>query len=495
MHVCIHRWLVSSLAAALVWSGASIAMAQYGPNMPTDPGYAPVYNGVESQMVSNNSSADKEKDLAARVKDLESALKKIKDKEAADKKKAENAPTVKIGGFFFADSTWFGQNAASRGSVLGDAQDTTYFRNARLSAEGEYWVTYYKMEIDFSGRSDLTTGTQSAGTAHTHPVSGVQQTICRDIYVGVKELPLLGRVQAGHFKEPFGLEELTSDKYLTFTERGLTGAFTPARNMGVMATNNYLGENGTWAAGVFRTMGDTPPYLADDRGFYAGTGRITWVPWYDEASDGRGVFHVGAAYSYRDFSNTSVRVSQRPETGVGPNVVDTRISGVETLTAVADEHLFGLETAFVYGPFSVQAEYMNATFQRTGALRDPNLSAGYVYTSFFLTGENRVYQRTTGTFSRVRPISNFFRVRQEDCTIGTGPGAWEIGYRYSFANLDDTQAAIFGGYASDHTLGINWYLTPYTKLMAGMVHSNDSLQNNGINTFINTYTLRAAMEF
>jgi phosphate-selective porin OprO/OprP len=367
---------------------------------------------------------------------------------------------------------------------------------------------YYKMEIDFSGRSDLTTGTVATHThtdpqggitgaagSHSHTVAGVQQTIFRDFYLGVKDLPYLGRVQVGHFKEPFGLEELTSDKFLCFTERGLTGAFTPARNMGVMAINNIFGENATWAAGLFRTMGDTPPYLADDRGFYSATARTTWLPWYDEATDGRGLLHVGGAYSYRDFADSSVRISQRPEVGAGPNVVDTRIAGVDALTRVTNEHLGGVEAALVYGPFSLQSEYMTAIFQRTAGLQEANFSGGYVYATFFLTGENRVYRRQTGTFDRIRPNTNFFRVRADDCTIETGWGAWEVGYRFSFVNLDNAAAAVYGGYAADHTIGVNWYLTPYMKVMADYVRSNASTQNNGPNVWIDAFVLRAAIDF
>lgn len=494
MHVCFHRWLASLLAATLALSGTSLALAQYGPNMPTDPGYAQLNTGVESQMVSSNYSADKEKDLAARVKDLESALKKVNDKAAADKKKAEGAPTCKLGGFFFVDSDWFGQNAVSRASVLGDAQDTTYFRTARLSAEGEgFGVMFYKIELDFAGRTDFATGAASAGGAHTHPVSGIEQTLWKDVFVGIRELPLLGRVAVGHFKEPFGLEELTSDRFTSFMERGLTSALTPSRNIGVGAVNNWLGENATWAVGCFRTLGDAPPYLADDRGFYAGTGRLTWLPWYDEASDGRGLLHVGGAYSYRDFSNSSVRVASRPESGAGPNVIDTRISGVDTLTNVADEHLVGAEAAMVYGPLSLQAEWINALYERTGNLQDPTFNGGYFYCSYFLTGEHRPYRRSTGVFDRVKPYTNFFRVRTSDCSVETGCGAWEVLYRYSYLNADS--AGILGGYASDHTFGVNWYLNPYMRLMANYVHSNDSLRNNGPDTYIDVLMVRAAVDF
>lgn len=496
MHGWTNRWLACLMAGAMVCA-ASAAWAQDGafPVGPTDPAYAVpgapygMAAEVPATEANYNNAMLGEKDLAKEVAELKKTVKKLTDSADAAKKKAAAAPTVKFGGWFNFDSTWFGQNAASI-AALGNGQDTTYARSARINMEGEYGVTYYKAEYDFAGRNDYTTGAPSAGAAHTHTISSVETTPFKDVVLGVKDLPFLGKFQGGHFKEPFGLEELTSDKYLTFTERGLTSTFTPSRNIGVMATNTWAGERGTWAVGAFRTMTDIPPYLADDRGLYAGTGRVTFTPWFDENSDGqRGVWHLGAAYSYRDLGNYTQRIRSRPETAVGPYVVDT----VATLTNVVNENMFGLETALVYGPLSFQAEYIGASFNRSGGLGQPYMTAGYAYVTWFLTGENRVYQRATGTFTRVKPHTNFFRVRTEDCSIETGWGAWELGYRWSFINLDNS--GILGGYASDHTFGATWYLTPYMKMMAGLVHSDDSLQNNGPNTFIDTVTLRGFVEF
>jgi phosphate-selective porin OprO/OprP len=498
MYGCLNKALQVCALAGLLACSASAAWGQNGA-FPADPAFATAndqYGTAASVPAAeanyNNTSMLGEKDLAKKVADLEKTVKKMTDKAAADKKKADSAPTVKFGGWFMVDSTWFGQDAASI-AALGNAQDTTYFRNARINVEGEYGVTYYKMEYDFTGRNDYTSGAASAGAAHTHTISSVETTPFKDLILGVKDLPFLGKFQGGHFKEPFGLEELTSDKYLSFTERGFTSTFTPSRNVGVMATNNWAGENGTWAVGAFRTINDIPPYLADDRGLYAGTGRVTFLPWYDEATEGRGLWHLGAAYSYRDLGNYTQRVRSRPETGVGPYVVSTQIGAVDSLTNVVNENMFGLETALVYGPLSFQAEYIGATFNRSGGLGQPYLTAGYAYVTYFLTGENRAYQRSTGTFARVKPFTNFFRVRTEDGSIENGWGAWELGYRWSFINLDDS--GILGGYASDHTFGVNWYMTPYMKMMAGLVHSDDGLQNNGANTFIDTVTLRGFVEF
>ena len=76
---------------------------------------------------------------------------------------------------------------------------------------------------------------------------------------------------------------------------------------------------------------------------------------------------------------------------------------------------------------------------------------------------------------RVKPFENFFRVRTCDGNVATGLGAWEVGYRYSTLDLNDFAAGVRGGVVQDHTLGLNWYWNPYTRVMFNYVHSNSEL--------------------
>jgi phosphate-selective porin OprO/OprP len=132
----------------------------------------------------------------------------------------------------------------------------------------------------------------------------------------------------------------------------------------------------------------------------------------------------------------------------------------------------------------------------------------YAYASYFLTGENRNYNRKNGCFDRVRPFTNFFRVRTCDGDVASGWGAWEVGYRVTYVDMLDglpnaTTAATVGlGRATDQTIGVNWYLNPYTKVMANYIFTTfDRYDNlNGVTTFVpnhtvNTFEMRAAFDF
>ncbi len=93
---------------------------------------------------------------------------------------------------------------------------------------------------------------------------------------------------------------------------------------------------------------------------------------------------------------------------------------------------------------------------------DLQFHGGYFYVAYFLTGEYMPWDRETGTLERVVPYENFFSVRDCDCNVRRGLGAWQIAARYSYADLNDQN--ITGGDGSSFTLGLNWLWNPYTRL-------------------------------
>ncbi|MGH8579986.1 MAG: OprO/OprP family phosphate-selective porin [Gammaproteobacteria bacterium] len=120
--------------------------------------------------------------------------------------------------------------------------------------------------------------------------------------------------------------------------------------------------------------------------------------------------------------------------------------------------LFGGELAGIYGPFSVQSEYIRADVDReTGG--DPGFNGYYGYASWFLTGESRNYKADKGVFD-ILPLKPF--------SLKTGGwGAWEVAVRYS--NLDLNDEGVRGGEIDDLSFALNWYPNPYVRLMANYV--------------------------
>lgn len=466
MYRRLYDWLNRILALALLCSMPTMANAQYNnAATPTDErnAFAPDSNTIpftqatttDAYAVSNAPANDV--DLAKRVADLEKALKKNEDKAKADKAAAALVPSVKLSGRFQWDTDTFQQNATSI-ATAGDALNGSEFRRFYLAASGSMFDVFdYKAEVDLV-------------PSHVS---------WKDVYVQIHDLPLMQNARVGHFYTPFGLETETSDLNTVFIERSFIDALggIGSRHVGGMAFGNAFDERSCWGIGAFATQkNEAPPTFPvtgfDDDASTAIYGRMTYLPWYDEATNGRGLWHVGisgesgAIPSIRTAGTTRYSLSAKPEANLAPLVVNTgNIADANHVNAV------NAETAFVYGPFSVQAEYEWINVHRT-ANPDPTFNGGYIFVSYFLTGENRVYLKKTGTFGRIVPYGNFFRVRTEDGFIQTGKGAWEVAYRCSYLNLND--AGVFGGHVVDHTVGLNWYLSPYTKLMFDVVHSDAS---------------------
>src|SRR5439155_21414069 len=87
-----------------------------------------------------------------------------------------------------------------------------------------------------------------------------------------------------------------------------------------------------------------------------------------------------------------------------------------------------------------------------------------------VTGDHRGYDRRLGRYDRPKVLQNFFLVRGDDCDTAWSLGAVELMYRYSYVDLQD--ATVEGGRLGEHTLGVNWYLNPNTKIQANYLISS-----------------------
>jgi phosphate-selective porin OprO and OprP len=360
--------------------------------------------------------------------------------------------------------------------------DGVALRRARLGIEGTFFkVTDYKFEYDFTRGNGLNAG-------------GVTDAFIR--YNFSKPFS----VKVGAFKEPFSLEEATSNRYLTFIERNM-GVNTFVDNLNTYKLGigaNYAeerwqigtslqteGVGGYNAYGNNSLTGSTGSAINTNGGVNRNGGggdtgweanaRLTGLPWMESKTK---FLHVGASGSYIDinnnyksddsFSNGGIIFAN----GIGDNVDRTSILNTGNLTKGANgaadsfqaDHLtrFGAESALVYGPFSAQAEYIQTNVSGPG-YDDVTLDGYYGYMTYFLTGESRSYKSKTAAWDRIKPNHNF--------DMKGGWGAWEIAAGYDYMNL--INGDINGGRASTAKLAINWYLNPHVRFMANYIHALD----------------------
>jgi len=333
-----------------------------------------------------------------------------------------------VGGRFHADWGFFTEDEGLN-DAFGGFEDGAEFRRARLMIEGlVYEQVEFRAEYDFAGG----------------------ETTFKDVYLGLVDLPYVGGVRVGHFKEPFSLDEMTSSRFITFMERALPNALVPSRNMGAMLHDAAFDQRLTWALGTFRDTDDFA--ISQDDGGWGVTGRVTGLPWY--ADEGRSLVHLGIGASHRDPGDDVVRLRSRPEAHLAPNVVDTGTFDATTFDR------FGGEAAMVQGPFWAAGEYLHGLAAGDGPGRD--FGGYYAQAGFFLTGEHRPYKQ--GAFDRVRPRRPFLSGDQR------GPGAWEIAGRWS--SLDLNSGAVRGGSVRNITGAVNWYLNALTRVSANYVFSD-----------------------
>ena len=376
-------------------------------------------------------------------------------------------PTVQVTGFFHLDTGFYSQDATNE-LTLGDIDDGTGFRRARLAAKGNVAEDVsYILEFD------------------------VAQSQARfvDVWMQLDKSPL-GNVRIGRFRQPFGMSELTSVRELPFLERPVTFSQSPFRQTGVMFFDTYGEEDGTWAISGYRFLSDNFGNVFSDAGGYGLATRLTkaWQP-------DRRTFHAGFDYSVNDpgggliqiVSTNEFFVGQNPNLGLAalsvlpivgvPPFVNSGPINTDTI------HFFNFESGVGIGRFAFQSEARWVRVNETGA-GPLDFPGAYAQVRYMLTGEEIPYVKKEGVFGRIIPHCNFDRCG--------GWGAWEVNARVSHIDLND--AAIMGRRLTDWTVGCNWYWNKYTKLQCNWIHSR--LNDVAIgNSTANTVAFRAQLDF
>lgn len=288
-------------------------------------------------------------------------------------------------------------------------------RRARLGVEGGMPGGFgYKFEAEFAGSS----------------------TTITDAYLTYKDKGLT--LTAGQHKTFQGLEELTSDRFISQIERAaFTSAFGFERRVGVSAqygTGDVLVQGGIFS--------DNSSSLSNKN--WSADGRIVFMPKIGETQ-----LHFGGSAHYTNLEGGStLRYRQRPFL----HFTNERFIDTGSFAATSETG-FGLEAAAISGPFHAAAEGFWQSANRPAGLADPTFFGGYAEVGYFLTGgDTRGYKG--GKFDRVKPAH----------PVGKdGIGAVQINLRYDYLDLND--AAIVGGQQNGYGASLIWTPTDYTRFM------------------------------
>jgi phosphate-selective porin OprO/OprP len=265
-------------------------------------------------------------------------------------------------------------------------------------------------------------------------------------------------IQVGYETVPQTLENIYASSALTFMEAAsMSLAFSPGNRLGVEIDRTFSDQRIYTSLGIYS--------IGSDPGLNGGTVtqtllypvvRVTGLPAYeDRGKDNVTLLHLGMSLGYQFAKGSQFEFRSRPESFIAPYLVDTgEVDG-------DGAGLLGLEAIYKKGPLTVTGE---TAFQKL-VHSDANWFGGaYVSASWFLTGEERGYDRSSASVASVLLPNREFSWKNWTA------GAWEVAARYSYVDL--TSGSVNGGRMNIAMLGLNWYWNRYIRWMLNTGYAN-----------------------
>ena len=339
-----------------------------------------------------------------------------------DLKTADGKISFKLRGRIFWDNAWIDD---SDGTLNLNA---TEFRTARIGMDGKLGKQLsFTFEADFAHK---TVNYKTISIRWNGPVT----------------------VEGGHMKFADPFEGSSSSRFLPFMERGgYNNAFGFGRQFGIGVTK--ASDKGLLQTGIFQ--GGFTNHGSSSTGFKFAA-RATRV-----IAFGKTLVHLGTTFRYREIGDNqgNFRFRHRPHQHLAPRFVDTM--------SLATSDLFvGVEGGVFSGPFQATGElgilWADMAMPLVGQ-SDPTFWGGHITFGYFLTGEDASYNPKSGTFARPKVKNPLFK---------GGLGAVQATVRYDYIDLTDN--GVFGGIQKTFITGLNWWLSPHTKIVVNYSHSKVS---------------------
>ncbi len=294
-------------------------------------------------------------------------------------------------------------------------------RRARLAVSSDPQKKLsYRLQYDFAGSVNVVT----------------------DAFVSYKNNN--NELRIGHFKPSFSLEKIISVANITFIDRSVITASTPARLMGFQGSK--FGENWQAALGIFgEGFGSKNK---SDESNYSISARATYAP----INNCKALLHVGISSSYYDRNK------------------DTKVLDANNVRAnpIDEEYYIDFELAAKLNSVYFQGEYIlnhvnyDNDAKGSGDSSTTGLKADYygyyLQASWFLTGDEKEYRVRSGDFGAVKIKNSFGK---------NGLGAFELAARFSKLDRNDNYDGrnITLGKTYESTLALNWYPNENLRVM------------------------------
>lgn len=303
-------------------------------------------------------------------------------------------------------------------------------RQVRLGAEGQFGALGYKIDADLA---DNQVSIKDAYLSYDTRLGGVPA----EFYIGNK---LKDR----------SIEGATTLTRTPFMERNAV-ASVGSPDVGYFGMGGQVKLIGSsWHLGL-GVSGDDISNDGDSDDSLVYNVRAHWNP----VKRAAGFLHLGGWYWYEDLAESVGSINKVPRIALDFND-NVRVSA-SSISDVTNDHAWGMELGGVYRNLWAFGEHTQRTINSAS---DPSVDqkATSVYAGWLLTGEKAAFSSRSGVWGTTRVLR----------PVGEGGyGAFELAARYD--KYDFTDAAR-GGEGDAWTLGLNWYLNDWTRLMFNLVH-------------------------
>jgi phosphate-selective porin OprO and OprP len=338
--------------------------------------------------------------------------------------------SAKIGGLIEGDAATYHTD----GNL--NFADGAELRRARINAQGDcifVWPVSYLFEVGYVPN----------------------EFYLNQAWLASDRMDYIGSLVVGYFGPPMGLDLQTSSRDLSFMEPAtVLQAIAPGNEAGIQIGHPVFDKRGTWALGIFGGGLLFSEYGNASKDYGNLMGRFTYLIVDHVAPPDRPnenhVLHLGISANVQYSASSIVRYRSRPESHIAEYVIDT--GDIDADGSV----VAGAEAAYVKGPFSLQAEFLDSLVRQNNG-DGLNFYGFYANASWYLTGESRPYDPVNGDFKRLIPRHNF------DFGRGGGWGAFEVAARFSHTDLSDGD--VHGGRVGLLMGELNWYLHSHVRWM------------------------------
>lgn len=195
-----------------------------------------------------------------------------------------------------------------------------------------------------------------------------------------------------------------------------------------------------------------------------------------------GFLHLGGWYVHEDYGVDTNRINRTPR--VASRFNDNVRVSASAINDVTGERVWGAELGGTWRNFWAFAETSETTLRST-SVGEVDQKAHSAYAGWLITGEKPGFSARSGVWGTTRVA--------RPVTEG-GIGAWELATRYD--KYDFTDAAR-GGEGDSWTLGLNWYLNNWSRVMFNVVRWNT---DNQVGAYAgqdsgNTFNIRTQVVF